>query len=239
MKGILTPEEKQYLRRISNYLGSMGMQDGNIEIEMDNQEEFDYDNVDWDYITHFTNNYNADIPSGLIPILQKIMMYCDNNNLIKEPDYDDMNYQRLEYDIDVDSKKISFTRWWSFYTRGEGSSVTWEDEQGKAQFEHWEESGVLEDLTIPDDGILTVTYNGSGDSGYLESSFNETGDGVPAAMEDWCYRELSDNYSGWEINEGSDGSFIFNFHDMTIELIHTENIEDNASDTYYEESFND
>ena len=238
MKGILTPEEKQYLRRISNYLGSMGMQDGNIEIDMDNQEEFDYDNVDWDYITHFTNNYNADIPSGLIPILQKIMMYCDNNNLIKEPDYDDMNYQRLEYDIDVDSKKISFTRWWSFYTRGEGSSVTWEDEQGKELFEHWEESGVLEDLTIPDDGILKVTYNGSGDSGYLESSFNETGDGVPAAIEDWCYRELSDNYSGWEINEGSDGEFIFNFHDMTVELIHTENIEDNASDTYYEESFN-
>jgi hypothetical protein len=239
MKGILTPEEKQYLRRISNYLGSMGMQDGNIEIDMDNQEEFDYDNVSWDYVTHFTNNYNADIPSGLIPILQKIMKYCDDNNLIREPDNDDTNYQRLEYDIDVDSKKISFTRWWSFYTRGEGSSVTWEDEQGKALFEHWEESGVLEDLTIPDDGILTVPYNGSGDSGYLESSFNETGDGVPAAMEDWCYRELSDNYSGWEINEGSDGSFIFNFHDMTIELIHTENIEDNASDTYYEESFND
>ena len=239
MKGILTPEEKQYLRRISNYLGSMGMQDGNIEIDMDNQEEFDYENVDWDYITHFTNNYNADIPSGLIPILQKIMKYCDDNNLIKEPDNDDTNYQRLEYDIDVDSKKISFTRWWSFYTRGEGSSVTWEDEQGKSLFEHWEESGVLEDLTIPEDGILIVTYNGSGDSGYLESSFNETGDGVPAAMEDWCYRELSDNYSGWEINEGSDGQFIFNFHDMTIELVHTENIEDNASDTYYEESFND
>jgi hypothetical protein len=214
-------------------------QDGNIEIDMDNQEEFEYDNVDWDYITHFTNNYNADIPSGLIPILQKIMKYCDDNNLIREPDNDDTNYQRLEYDIDVDSKKISFTRWWSFYTRGEGSSVTWEDEQGKSLFEHWEESGILEDLTIPDDGILIVTYNGSGDSGYLESSFNETGDGVPAAIEDWCYRELSDNYSGWEINEGSDGQFIFNFHDMTIELVHTENIEDNASDTYYEESFND
>ena len=239
MKGILTPEEKQYLRRISNYLGSMGMQDGNIEIEMDNQEEFDYDNVSWDYVTHFTNNYNADIPSGLIPILQKIMKYCDDNNLIKEPDYDDMNYQRLEYDIDIDSKKINFTRLWSFYTRGDGSSLTWEDESGKELFGNWEEAGVLEDLTIPDDGILTVQYNGSGDSGYLESSFNETGDGVPAAMEDWCYRELSNNYSGWEINEGSDGQFIFNFHDMTIELVHTENIEDNASDTYYEESFND
>jgi hypothetical protein len=238
MKGILTPEEKQYLRRISNYLGSMGMQDGNIEIDMDNGAEFEYDDVDWNYITHFTNNYNADIPSGLIPILQKIMKYCADKNLIKEHD-EDINYQRLEYDIDVDSKKISFNHWWSFYSRGEGSSVTWEDESGKEIFEEWEESGVLEDLTIPDDGILRVTYNGSGDSGYLESSFNETSDGVPAEIEDWCYRELSDNYSGWEINEGSDGEFIFNFHDMTVELIHTENIEDNASDTYYEESFND
>jgi len=238
MKGILTPEEKQYLRRISNYLGSMGMQDGNIEIDMDNGWTFNYEDVNWDYITHFTNNYNADIPSGLIPILQKIMKYCDENNLIKEHD-EDINYQRLEYDIDVDSKKISFNHWWSFYSRGEGSSVTWEDEQGKELFEEWEESGVFEDLTIPDDGILTIQYNGSGDSGYLENSFNETSDGVPASIEDWCYRELSDNYSGWEINEGSDGQFIFNFHDMTIELIHTENIEDNASDTYYEESFND
>jgi len=238
MKGILTPEEKQYLRRISNYLGSMGMQDGNIEIDMDNGWEFNYEDVNWDFVTHFTNNYNADIPSGLIPILQKIMKYCDENNLDKEHD-EDINYQRLEYDIDVDSKKISFNHWWSFYSKGEGSSVTWEDEQGKDQFEHWEESGVFEDLTIPDDGILTIQYNGSGDSGYLENSFNETSDGVPASIEDWCYRELSDNYSGWEINEGSDGQFIFNFHDMTIELIHTENIEDNASDTYYEESFND
>ena len=167
------------------------------------------------------------------------MKYCDDNNLIKEPFKDDMNYQRLEYDIDIDSKKINFTRLWSFYTRGDGSSLTWEDESGKELFGNWEEAGVLEDLTIPDDGILTVQYNGSGDSGYLESSFNETGDGVPAAMEDWCYRELSNNYSGWEINEGSDGQFIFNFHYMTIELVHTENIEDNASDTYYEESFND
>ena len=238
MKGILTPEEKQYLRRISNYLGSMGMQDGNIEIDMDNGWEFNYEDVNWDFVTHFTNNYNADIPSGLIPILQKIMKYCDEHNLIKEHD-EDINYQRLEYDIDVDSKKISFNHWWSFYSKGEGSSVTWEDEQGKEQFEHWEESGVFEDLTIPDDGILTIQYNGSGDSGYLENSFNETSDGVPASIEDWCYRELSDNYSGWEINEGSDGQFIFNFHDMTIELIHTENIEDNAIDTYYEESFND
>ena len=32
---ILTPEEKKYLRRVANYLGSLGMKDGNIEIDVD------------------------------------------------------------------------------------------------------------------------------------------------------------------------------------------------------------
>ena len=236
MKGILTPEEKQYLRRISNYLGSMGMRDGNIEIDMDNGTDFEYDDVNWDYVTHFSNNYNADIPSGLVPILQKIMKYCDDNDMI-DADNEELNYQRLEYDIDVDSKEISFKHWYSYYSRGDGNSIEWDSEEGKDIFEEWEKDNVLQDLTIPDNGILTVSYNGSGDSGYIESNFNETSDGVPTDIEDWCYRQLENNFGGWEINEGSDGEFIFNFHDMTIELNHTYNTEVNESDTYFEESF--
>jgi hypothetical protein len=234
---ILTPEDKQYLRRVANYLSSLGMKDGNIEVEMDNQEEFDYDNVAWDYVTHFTNNYNADIPSGLIPILQKIMKYCDDNNLIKEPDNDDMNYQRLEYDIDIDSKKINFTRLWSYYDRGDSQGVGWDDEEGKEIFDEWEKDGVLEDLEIPEGGTLTIPYNGGGDSGYLESSFDETNESVPEPIEEWCYRQISNNFSGWEINEGSDGNFTFDFNNKTINLVHTYNVELNDSDTYYEESF--
>ena len=30
---ILTPEDKQYLRRVANYLSSLGMKDGNIEVK--------------------------------------------------------------------------------------------------------------------------------------------------------------------------------------------------------------
>ena len=36
MEGILTPEEKKYLRRVANYISSMGMYDGNIEFDIDN-----------------------------------------------------------------------------------------------------------------------------------------------------------------------------------------------------------
>ena len=236
MEKLLTPEEKQYLRRISNYLGSMGMRDGNIEIEIDNGWAFDYDDINWDNITHFDNNYSADIPSGLIPILQKIMKYCGDNDLILERD-ENTNYQRLEYDIDVNDKKIVFNHWYTYYSRGDGSSVEWDSEEGEDIFNDWEENDVFQDLTIPDNGILTVSYNGSGDSGYIESSFNETSDGVPTDIEDWCYRQLENNFGGWEINEGSDGEFIFNFHNMTIELNHTYNTEVNESDTYFEESF--
>jgi hypothetical protein len=235
MEELLTPEEKQYLRRVANYLGSMGMEDGNIEIDMDNGWEFNYDVVDWNYVTHFANNYNADIPSGLIPILQKIMKYCDDNDIILEHD-EEVNYQRLEFDIDVESKVIMFSHWWSFYSRGDSSSVDYDSEEDIERFEHWEENE-FSDIEIPNNGILTVTFNGSGDSGYLEGSFEENGSQVPAGIEDWCYRELSRNFSGWEINEGSDGNFIFDFNNKMVTLICTQNFEDNARDTYFEQSF--
>jgi hypothetical protein len=235
MEELLTPEEKQYLRRVTNYLGSMGMQDGNIEIDIDNGWRFDYNNVDWNYITHFTNNYNADIPSGLIPILQKIMKYCDDKELIKDLD-DDINYQRLEFDIDIDSKKIRFIHWWSFYSRGDGSSMEFDSEEDVKRFERWMENE-FSDVEIPIGGILTVTYNGSGDSGYMESSFEENNSAVPEGIEEWCYEELSNNFGGWENNEGSDGDFTFDFNTKIVTLKHTENIEENASHTYFEQSF--
>ena len=81
-------------------------------------------------------------------------------------------------------------------------------------------------------------YNGGGDSGYIESSFDENGDAVPAGIEDWCYQQLESHFGGWEINEGSDGAFIFDFNTSTVTLDHTYNTEEQQIDTLYEESFN-
>ena len=143
----------------------------------------------------------------------------------------------IEFDIDSRTQEVSVRHWWSFYSRGDSSSKYWEDEDGEEIFEEWEKDGVLDDIEVPNGGILTVKYNGSGDSGFIESSFDENGDGVPTAIEDWCYRQLEYNFGGWEINEGSDGEFIFNFDNMEIELRHTYNTEEDAHDTIYEESF--
>ena len=234
---ILTLEDKQYLRRVCRYLGSLGMIDGSIEMDIDSGWNFDFDEINWEDQTHFANNYSAEVPDGLIPIYKKIADYIQENNLYKSPQYDDINYERIDFDIDCQKSEISVNHWYTYYQRGDSNSVTWDAEDDKEIFEEWEKEGVLEDLDIPNDGILTIKYNGSGDSGYIENSFEEIGDQVPAAIEDWCYNQLERNFGGWEINEGSDGEFIFNFHDMTIELNHTYNVEENTTDTIYEESF--
>jgi hypothetical protein len=234
---LLTPEDKQYLRRVCRYLGSLGMRDGSIEMDIDSGWNFDFDEINWEDQTHFANNYSAEVPDGLIPIYKKIADYIQENNLYKSPQYDDINYERIDFDIDCQKSEISVNHWYTYYQRGDSNSVTWDAEDDKEIFEEWEKEGVLEDLDIPNDGILTIKYNGSGDSGYIENSFEEIGDQVPAAIEDWCYNQLERNFGGWEINEGSDGEFIFNFHDMTIELNHTYNVEENTTDTIYEESF--
>lgn len=239
MKKLLTQEEKQYLKRVCNYLGSLGMISGEIEFEMDSYDnEISYDSINWNYITHFSNNYRADVPSGLIPIFQKIIKYASDEGLYSydTPDSDDISWQKFEISIDCEKKDIALYHYWSWYDRGDSNINEWDGDEGKEIFEEWKNDGVLDDLEIPEDGILTLKYNGSGDSGYLESEF-ESGEAVPNAIEDWCYNQLERIHGGWEINEGSDGSFTFDFNNMTITLDHTYNTEENSSDTLWEEPF--
>ena len=234
---VLTPEDKKYLRGVSNYLRSYGMIDGSIEIDIDSGYDFDSSDIDWKNMTHFSNNYRAEVPEGLISILEKIMKYIDDESLFKMPEDNDISYERVDFDIDTERQEISVNHWWSFYDTGDSNSVEWEGEQGKEIFEEWQEDGVFDELEIPNNGILTVKYNGGGDSGFVENTFEEIGDQVPATIEDWCYNELEDHFGGWEINEGSDGEFVFDFNNMTITLNHSYNIEETTSDTIYKEDF--
>ena len=236
MKGILTPEEKQYLRRTANYLGSLGMRNGYIDIEMEQDDDrINSKDVNWRHVTKFENNYSADIPEGLKPILKKVLEYADSLDNLNN-DFDDISHQRIEININGEDKEITVRHELYYYSRDNGNFIEYDSEEDVERFNRWIDED-LEDVEVPDDGILKITYNGGGDSGYLESSFEPTGDAVPASIENWCYRELESHFGGWEINEGSDGFFIFNFNDSTVTLEHTYNTEENQTDTLYEESF--
>ena len=230
-QNILTPEEKKYLGKIARYLSSLGMRFGEINFEMEtDDEEISYDPND--FPTHFDNNYTAEIPDGLVPILKRIIDYFDDADLYSNlPDGSDIDYQRFEITIDGVKREISLTHIYSYFSEGDSTGIEYDD-----MIEEWEEKGVFDDVSIPEDGYLVLKYNGGGDSGYIESDF-ENGEPAPGAVEEWCYQQLEENFGGWEINEGSQGEFQFDFNEKTVILQHTYNTMLDESNTIWEEEF--
>ena len=228
---ILTPEEKKYLGKVSRYLASMGMKYGDINFEMEpDDEEISYS--EYGFPTHFDNNYYAEIPDGLVPILKKIIDYVDDDGLYSNlPDGSDIDYQRFEITIDGVKKEISLTHIYSYYSEGDSTGIEYDD-----MIEEWEEKGIFEDIEIPEDGYMVLKYNGGGDSGYIESDF-DNGERSPDEIEEWCYKQLEENFGGWEINEGSQGEFQFDFNEKTVILSHTYNTMLDSSNTIWEEEF--
>jgi hypothetical protein len=202
MAEILTLEEKKYLNRTCNYLASMGMTEGTINIELDSdQYDLSHEDIDWKYIQHFENNYRADLPEGLVPILKKVMNYVIDEGVYESPDIDAMSYQSIGIEIDCERKELTVTHDYSYYSRDDGHSIGYDSDEDKARFDKWMEED-MQDVEVPSDGILTLSYNG-----------------------------------GWEINEGSDGRFIFNFNNSTVDLDHTFNTEEHGANTLFEENF--
>jgi hypothetical protein len=236
-QNILTPEEKKYLGKVSRYLASLGMKYGDIQFEMEaDEEEISYsENY---FPTHFENNYTAEIPDGLVPILKKIIDYFDDANLYGNlPDGGYIDYQRFEITIDGVKREISLTHVYSYNGEGDSTGIEYDD-----MIEEWEEKGVFNMTEIPEDNYLVLKYNGGGDSGYIESHFdsgarNPYGEPVPPAVEEWCYQQLEENFGGWEINEGSQGEFQFDFNEKTVILSHTYNTLVDESNTLWEEEF--
>ena len=61
--------------------------------------------------------------------------------------------------------------------------------------------------------VISMRFDGGGDSGSIDGAENELGDSVdiPASFEDFGYDILEKNFGGWENNEGGHGNVILNF----------------------------
>ncbi len=151
-----------------------------IEFEFD-YSEFDCEDVDWKQITTFSNNYTAEIPDVMIEISKKLLNYVCENDLIRTPDVDDVNWQRIEIDLDCEDSTISVVLDYNYYDVGDTESDTRSLEEEEENESLKEVFDVLEDDPDIQDRILTIDYSGGGDSGYLEDSFNN-GDSVPASV---------------------------------------------------------
>jgi len=236
MKAILTPEDKKDLRFISRYLNSLGMEDGTLETEShDSYEGPDLDSINPREWSHFSNNYRVDIPEKLYPILEKVLPYAQERyeNIDINTGDVDINYGRVDIDIDTKSQELSISYWFSYYQTGDGMSATFSEKDDNTVPDILNE---ISEVVYPEN-FVELRYNGSGDSGYIEGHFEEPYVQVPASVEDYCYKILEDLHGGWEINEGSQGSFYFDLEKKTITLEHQYNYEETETHTLYEESF--
>ena len=224
MKPILTPEDKKYLKFFVKYLQSYGEKTGTFRFE-DFGSGYDYEGGG--DTLQLEENYYLEIPPTIVPIMDKIVNYCQQN--IPEVD-DDISSAELEIEINNDGS-ISARYCWRFFTVDNLHNSFDVSDGLEKVFNELDEENIS--------GTIFVTFDGNGDSGSIEQAEDESGNSVSLSteMEDWCYNILENNYGGWEINEGSTGKFIFNTEDRTCELEFGWNNENTECDTIYEEKF--
>lgn len=77
-------------------------------------------------------------------------------------------------------------------------------------------------------GVVTIDYDGSGDSGYINDISIEPERDISEAhqdLEEFAYDTLSNKHGGWEINEGSCGTITIDFTENKVRIEHNERIE--------------
>lgn len=229
---LLTQEDKKYLQRICRYLASLGMERGEIDVDVDSGY-FDSDSVDLNDIRNFSNNYHADIPQGLYPILQKIVDHAvdfwDNH-------LDDVDYSTFNIYIECYYGSISSHQTYTVTEANDSAETEWNEDEISEDENLKEALAALSAVSAGKDEI-EVTYEGSGDSGYIDDTMSNS-EQVPSALQDWCYAALENLHGGWEINEGSRGTFNFKLGpEKSVTLNHTYYIRESKSDTLWEEKF--
>jgi hypothetical protein len=82
--------------------------------------------------------------------------------------------------------------------------------------------------------FLQVTYDGSGDSGWIEGEITSSKDeeSLDGRIEDLVYFLLEIFHGGWEIDEGSRGSVSFHFKEQLVTIQHNMNYQEEREEDY-------
>ena len=205
---------KKYLELLSN----VSLMNGSDFIQQ-NYDVYGGGDVNYYYSPYFENGKTKALEEPSIKnYLNTLFQLIVDEDLFFDDElyYDygeDTNYFSIYVRIDFEDKKIIFAGYgvksdtdYSSYEL----KIPSEDEGLNQQIEKYLEDGCQE---------IRVDFSGGGDSGQLDS-FECDGDSVDynASLEDYLYERLQYVQGGWEINEGSQGHFIINCNDRTVNL---------------------
>jgi hypothetical protein len=243
---MLTPEEKKafkILRAISKTA-----QLGNLEWE--------FEDLGWNeerYLTPSVESFRDDdlyrrgeklnLPESIAKSIHSYFMREISPKVESTRDkivsnlVDDPSSEKLWFVIDIRNGDIKSWIEVGYYETEDWEGGDWsEDEDPEAPpiFE------TLRQLNPEADSFM-LSFQGGGDSGSLEDEIYAKKDGnnigsydVPASIESWCYDALP---GGWEIDEGSWGTFTFDCENRNINLETQYNRYEEMTEDIIEESF--
>ena len=209
----LSPEERKTIKQFFTYIKSNGADTASIDA-----------NFEWgdpSYIGGMYGDNGRAIPKfpPVQPIIDKIFDKVDTDEF--EDNFhngeNDVEFFSIDVIFDAVSKKVIVEC--NYSTPGEEESFDESEIDDMDIFKEYTDRGVSE---------IICTYDGGGDSGYIENDMDVDGEreNTPTFLEDLCYDALS-NFGGWEINEGSQVNIVFNLTDKTITVNHAWNTEEN------------
>lgn len=235
--GFLTDEDKLYLKKVSKYLQSTGVDEGIIsdyigfdDFSMGTYEwnELKGNIIDRDVFDYSFRSGGEEIPLGYRNIIKKVLDTLGPTDKMEDKEYRNgnlyvsLNYKQRSFEVGIELGYYDTKREITEYDKNQSARVI---------------KDLLEkDINPDNEDVIAVEYNGGGDSGWIEDLFSN-GMQVPGTFEDWGYLQLSINFGGWEMDEGSNGAFLINFKDGTIDIEHYDNYE--TSDTFilFKENF--
>lgn len=217
----ISEKDKEKLEIFSKYMRSMGCKKGQYNLNI-------YEDG------YFYPNGFFDVDKGrkidLYPIIEDFFQKITNDEeklLSYFDDLYDFNMGEINIVVDAIEKTIGIELSYAFidsecsdYSHNLTERFANKEEQStlakffESKFNEGNNTGIL-------------NFNGGGDSGWIEDNMELDGDyeTAPEDVLDLCYDLLQSYYPGWEINEGSQGSFTLDFKNKKIMLEFCLNIE--------------
>lgn len=211
----VTDEQAKTLKLFAYYAQGYGKKEVNTQIYTQDCQE-DWRDEEWYGDGSNLESYEA-IDNCINQIIEehdlfeKLMSDCDNRGQLK------INIDCVERTLEINASETKFD------TNSSSDMLELsdlEDEDLIKIFNYMKSKKYSEGV---------ITFAGGGDSGEIESRIEYDGkftEQIPKDLFEFFYEWLETHFGGWEINEGSQGRFVFNADEGNLELLFEENTEE-------------
>lgn len=237
----LTDQQIKDLKKFSLILNSMNLEDG-VQYKYNCYDDWDH-GLDGPTYRGRSVYEVGQLPQSIDILFDDIKNDFDIDNFYN--DYYGTANGSLNFEINADKKQIIIT--YDFYeTKTDETKIEHTFQNVVNTTSPWYREGrdrkdkllvspeFISEMLKKYGDIVEITYEGSGDSGWLNdevaSSDGETS--LDGRLEDITYELLDLYHSGWEINEGSSGTFAYNFQNKTVSVNHNQNYDEEIEENY-------